>query len=50
MISGSLLLHDTADKIAVDYAHKVGAVEGFGRALQMIKDLPKEEESEDERV
>lgn len=50
MISGSLLLHDTADKIAVDYAHKVGAVEGFKQALQLIKDLPKEEESEDERV
>jgi hypothetical protein len=50
VISGSLLLHDSADKIAVDYAHKVGAVEGFMKAIQMIKDLPKEEESEDERV
>ena len=47
VINGSLLLHDSADKIAVDYAHKVGAVEGFGRAIQMIKDLPKEEEVED---
>lgn len=50
VISGSLLLHDTADKIAVDYAHKVGAVEGFMKAIQLIKDLPKDEESEDERV
>lgn len=50
VINGSLLLHDTADKIAVDYAHKVGAVEGFRRAFQMIKDLPKEEENIDERV
>lgn len=50
VISGSLLLHDTADKIAVDYAHKVGVVEGFIKAIQLIKDLPKDEESEDERV
>lgn len=50
VISGSLLLHDTADKIAVDYAHKVGAVEGFMKAIQTIKDLPKDEEIEDERV
>lgn len=47
VVSGSLLLHDTADKIAVDYAHKVGAVEGFMKAIQTLKDLPKEEESED---
>ena len=47
-----MLLHDTADKIAVDYAHKVGAVEGFEKALQMIieiKDLTKDEE-DNERV
>jgi hypothetical protein len=47
------LLHDSADKIAVDYAHKVGAVEGFMKAIQSIKDLKdlnKDEEIEDERV
>jgi hypothetical protein len=52
VISGSLLLHDTADKIAVDYAHKVGIVEGFSKALQMMKtidDLTKDGEI-DERV
>lgn len=51
MINGSLLLHDSADKIAVDYAHKVGAVEGFERAIQMIKDikdLTKEEEDDED--
>ena len=50
VISGSLLLHDSADKIAVDYAHKVGAVEGFARAIQLLKDLPKDEEDSNERV
>lgn len=52
MINGSLLLHDSADKIAVDYAHKVGAVEGFERAIQMIKDIKEltKDEEEYERV
>lgn len=49
VISGSLLLHDSADKIAVDYAHKVGVVEGFNSALRMIKDLNKDEEKDSER-
>lgn len=49
VFNGSLLLHDSADKIAVDYAHKVGAIEGFGRAIQMIKEI-KDEEEEHERV
>ena len=48
VISGSLLIHDTADKIAVDYAHKVGAVEGFMKAIQLIKDLPKDEEDNED--
>lgn len=50
VIEGHMLKHDSADKIAVDYAHKVGAVEGFSKAIQMIKDLNKDEESDDERV
>lgn len=50
VINGSLLLHDSADKIAVDYAHKVGAVEGFNRAVQMIKDISIDEEDSYERV
>jgi hypothetical protein len=52
VINGSLLLHDSADKIAVDYAHKVGAVEGFERAIQMIKDIKEltKDEEEYERV
>lgn len=53
MVNGSLLLHDSADKIAVDYAHKVGAVEGLEKAIQMIidiKDLTKDEEDSNERV
>ena len=49
VIDGHLLKHDTADKIAVDYAHKVGAVEGFSRAIQMIIEI-KDQEIEDERV
>lgn len=46
-----MLLHDSADKIAVDYAHKVGAVEGFEKAIQMIidiKDLTKDEEDNED--
>jgi hypothetical protein len=54
VIDGALLLHDKADKIAVDYAHKVGAVEGLRKAIMLIKDikeyLNKDGESEDERV
>jgi hypothetical protein len=52
VVNGSLLLHDSADKIAVDYAHKVGAVEGFERAIQMIKDIKDltKDEEENERV
>lgn len=42
VIDGYLLKHDSADKIAVDYAHKVGAVEGFRQAIQLIKDLKEE--------
>lgn len=50
VINGSLLLEDTADKIAVQYAHKVGAVEGLEYAIQFIKDLKDEEKEDDERV
>lgn len=50
VINGSLLLCDSADKIAVEYAHKVGAVEGLRQAIDLIKDLPKDEEIEDERM
>lgn len=49
IIDGYLLKHDSADKIAVDYAHKVGAVEGFKQALQMILEI-KDQEETDERV
>lgn len=50
VIDGYLLKHDTADKIAVDYAHNVGAVEGFKRAIQMIKEIEEltKEENENE--
>ena len=39
IIDGYLLKHEQADQIAVDYAHKVGAVEGYGQALQNIKEI-----------
>ena len=46
VISGYMLQHDSADKIAVDYANKVGAVEGLEQAIQIIKDLGKDDERE----
>lgn len=49
VISGALLLHDSADKIAVDYAHKVGVVEGMAQAIRLIKES-KDEEIDNERV
>lgn len=39
VIDGYMLKHDQADKIAVDYAHKVGAVEGFRHAISTIEEL-----------
>ena len=36
IIDGYLLKHEQADQIAVDYAHKVGAAEGYRQALQNI--------------
>lgn len=50
VINGSLLVQDSADKIAVDYAHKVGAVEGFEQALRTIKELKDKDGEDDERV
>ena len=37
VIDGYLLQHDSTDKIAVDYAHKVGVKEGLERAFLIIK-------------
>lgn len=40
IISGYMLnKHDQADKIAVDYAHKVGVVEGFEKAVEIIQHI-----------
>lgn len=39
VVDGYLLQQTTADKIAVDYAHKVGIVEGIRKAIQSIKDI-----------
>lgn len=53
VVNGSLLLHDSADKIAVDYAHKVGAVDGIKKAIMLIKDIKEyltKDEEDNERV
>lgn len=39
---GFLLQHGSADKIAVDYAHKVGVLEGLNSAVSFIKNIKEE--------
>lgn len=44
--SGYILQHDQVDKIAVDFAHKVGSLEGIKEALRMIKEIKDEVDDE----
>lgn len=47
IISGYLLQHDQVDKIAVDYAHKVGALEALSEAIKTIEEIADDERSSD---
>lgn len=47
VIDGYLLQHDSVDKIAVDYAHKVGVVEGLRKSIQTLKEISIEEQQSD---
>lgn len=49
VIDGYLLQHSSADQIAVDYAHKVGAIQGFKEAIEVLIDIRNRVEEEDER-
>lgn len=40
--SGFLLQHDQPTKIAVDYAHKVGVIEGLHEAVRLIENIKME--------
>ena len=39
VVDGYMLQHESADRIAVDYAHKVGVVEGLRKAIQNLLDI-----------
>lgn len=48
--SGFMLQHDQPSKIAVDYAHKVGVLEGINEVLRLIKDIKEEADSLEEEL
>lgn len=47
IVSGFLLQHDQVDKIAVDYAHKVGVLEGLSEAIKTIEEIVEYERRSD---